>query len=531
MRTEENEMRKKKFSLVLSVMLAITLVFTRAPTNVPEASAATDTTVYVTWQSEDSGFAFAKQPVNIQPGLAKKYGYSYGSNVKATDITALDALVAAHSYYLDGDMTDIADNLVLTNYGESAFVTEWFDVPASNSLTFVNGEQAHNSTVSYDSYNGVSAYGGLGVNQAVIKKGDSVTFYNLQDNSTYLDYNTWFEKDGAKTSRLVVTPGESINLLLKGYMGFAYGLAVPGDMTKNTKLISCADFVPVEINTEGGWNVGLFKDKLLTTEADGKISFAAPAVKGTSYYSATAPEGATDSEVPIVSPWLEVKVASKHTVAFNANGGKLSGAASKSVFETEPYGALPAATRTGYTFAGWYTAAMGGGKVADSTIVTATSGETLYAHWTANNYTAKFKANGGKASKASKKITYATKHGTLPTATRAGYTFAGWYTKSSKGTKITANTKVTAAKNITLYAHWTAKKYTVKFNANGGKVSKASKRVTFGAKYGALPTPKKANKSFAGWYTKRSGGAKITSTKKVGSAKNITLYAHWKAEK
>ena len=46
-------------------------------------------------------------------------------------------------------------------------------------------------------------------------------------------------------------------------------------------------------------------------------------------------------------------------------------------------------------------------------------------------------------------------YGTLPTPTRAGYTFDGWYTSATGGTKITSSTKVTATGNQTLYAHWT----------------------------------------------------------------------------
>ena len=45
------------------------------------------------------------------------------------------------------------------------------------------------------------------------------------------------------------------------------------------------------------------------------------------------------------------------------------------------YGTLPTSTRTGYTFAGWYTSATGGTVVSSTTIVTNSSAHTLYAHW------------------------------------------------------------------------------------------------------------------------------------------------------
>ncbi|MBQ9851339.1 MAG: S-layer homology domain-containing protein [Ruminiclostridium sp.] len=46
-------------------------------------------------------------------------------------------------------------------------------------------------------------------------------------------------------------------------------------------------------------------------------------------------------------------------------------------------------------------------------------------------------------------------YGTLPTISRDGYTFDGWYTTATGGTKVTSSTKVTNSSNHTLYAHWT----------------------------------------------------------------------------
>ena len=52
-------------------------------------------------------------------------------------------------------------------------------------------------------------------------------------------------------------------------------------------------------------------------------------------------------------------------------------------------------------------------------------------------------------------MAYNDKYGTLPTPTRDGYTFDGWYTEpDGKGTKITDSTTLTNNKNHTLYAYW-----------------------------------------------------------------------------
>lgn len=73
-------------------------------------------------------------------------------------------------------------------------------------------------------------------------------------------------------------------------------------------------------------------------------------------------------------------------------------------------------------------------------------------------------------------------------------------------------------------------KVTVSFNPNGGSaLPKASrtKVVTTGQTYGKLPTPKRTHHTFQGWYTAKSGGARITASSTVTNSKAHTLYARW----
>lgn len=69
--------------------------------------------------------------------------------------------------------------------------------------------------------------------------------------------------------------------------------------------------------------------------------------------------------------------------------------------------------------------------------------------------------------------------------------------------------------------------YTVNLNANGGKVSPASKQVTLGGQYGELPTPTRAGFTFIGWYTEKTGGTKVGRYGTLVSAGSHTLYARW----
>lgn len=124
------------------------------------------------------------------------------------------------------------------------------------------------------------------------------------------------------------------------------------------------------------------------------------------------------------------------------------------VIPNQKYGALPEPTRKGYTFQGWYTSAKKGTKIKSSTRVKFTQDHTLYARWKAKTYKVKLNARGGKVSKSSYKKTYGSTYGKLPTPTRKGYKFLGWFTKKSGGTQILPTSKVKITKTTTLYAHW-----------------------------------------------------------------------------
>jgi len=223
----------------------------------------------------------------------------------------------------------------------------------------------------------------------------------------------------------------------------------------------------------------------------------------------------------------------QYTITLNSNGGTPASYIHKVTYK-EKYGSMPEPSRTGYTFAGWYTAASGGNKISADSDVTITSNQTLYAHWNANVYTVTFNGNNGTmGSTTTKNVSYGSTYGNLSgiRATRTGYTFTGWYTAASGGTKVTSTTKVTQAKDHTLYAHWKLGTYTVTLNAAGGQLTKSSILVTYTQKYGTIPTPTKLGYTFLGWYTAASGGTRVTRDTRVTQTKNHTLYAHWKADR
>ncbi len=143
-----------------------------------------------------------------------------------------------------------------------------------------------------------------------------------------------------------------------------------------------------------------------------------------------------------------------YTVTLHGNGGSGTQLESyASGIETS----LPADwTKAGCTFDGWYEDVGFTGSKVTSIFTTATGNKTYYAKWTANIYTVSYNKNSGTIANEDnyKKYTYG-KGLTLPTPTRRGYSFSGWYDNADyTGTPVTAiSTTDIGAK--TFYAKWT----------------------------------------------------------------------------
>ena len=114
----------------------------------------------------------------------------------------------------------------------------------------------------------------------------------------------------------------------------------------------------------------------------------------------------------------------------------------------------PNPNKKGYTFDGWYEDSNLTIKHESSTV---TSDLNLYGKWTPKNYKISFDSQGGNTLDA-KEVTYDQTYGDLPTPTRQGYTFTGWYLNN---THITSQSKVQIMQDTTLKASWKANEHTV----------------------------------------------------------------------
>ena len=202
-------------------------------------------------------------------------------------------------------------------------------------------------------------------------------------------------------------------------------------------------------------------------------------------------------------------------------------------------GAITAPTVTakdGYAFGGWYTDS----KFTESSKFT--DGDTMpnhdviyYAKWTLIEYTITYNLNGGtNAGENPKTYTVESEKIMLLEPSKTGYRFDGWYSDAERTNRVTEIAKGSTG-DVTLYAKWTIKAYTVSWNANGGTLDGGNASVS--AEYGSpVSEVKPANAptkaatqekeyTFAGWYTDPYNGTELATDAKVTG--DMTYYAHW----
>jgi uncharacterized repeat protein (TIGR02543 family) len=215
--------------------------------------------------------------------------------------------------------------------------------------------------------------------------------------------------------------------------------------------------------------------------------------------------------------------ANQHTVTFDAQGGS----ASQSTITVNTGASvtnLPTATRSGYTFDGWYTQTNGGGsQFTDTTLVNGDM--TVYAKWIVIQYTVTFDTQGGHANQSNIVVAAGGYIAYLPAVTKSGFTFVGWFTEiNGEGSQFTASTTVND--NITVYAKWTNDHPMVTFDAQGGSASHSAITVNAGASITNLPTATRSGYALDGWFTQINGeGSQFTNTTPVNE--DITVYACW----
>ena len=184
-----------------------------------------------------------------------------------------------------------------------------------------------------------------------------------------------------------------------------------------------------------------------------------------------------------------------HTLAWNANGGKLSGNYTSGLVE---YGApisAPTATRTGYEFIGWGSYAEAPHSVDVSTMP---DEETEYfALWAVNSYAIWWKQADGQVF-ATDSVAFGDPiKAPVATPEREHYTFAGWSDRADG--QIVSDFGTMPHYDTTFYAVWNLDKYQITwFDADGSIFETAT--LAYGETIKApAKTPEREKFTFTGW--------------------------------
>lgn len=245
------------------------------------------------------------------------------------------------------------------------------------------------------------------------------------------------------------------------------------------------------------------------------------------------PVGSTEAKT-FYAKWEQ----NPYKITWNVNeGDELTGGGyTVEAFYGNPITAPGDPARRGYTFGGWYT---DGSNFAENTKFKTgdkmPEGDvTYYAKWTAIEYTITYNLDGGtNVSGNPAQYTVETGKITLVAPTKTGYRFDGWYTDDTYSTKVT-EIAADSTDDVTLYAKWTIKQYTVTWETNGGNDLTGSNYTTT-ADYGtAIVRPDDPTKeadaqytyTFGGWYTDRALTQPLDDNATV-PAENMTVYAKW----
>jgi uncharacterized repeat protein (TIGR02543 family) len=459
------------------------------------------------------------------------------------------------SYYSSGTLYSIGSQVSGSLFSNNTARPYW-----CFKITYqANGATAGNAPVDANKYySGAYVESNSGSNIAgvkiqikdqgtLVKTGSTFAGWNTKADGTGIDLNAGNSWQPARESDWLASTHILYAKWVTGYSVTYDGNGnTGGTVPTDTKIYNTNTQVTVAANTGSlvktgnaftGWN----------TQANGQ---------GTHY----AASGAATFSMASANVTLYAEWAPTYNVTYNGNGN--SGGAAPADNSAYIQGAsvtvqdAGSLVNTGFTFAGWNTAADGSGTsyAANASFSMPANNVTLYAKWNANvsAFTVTYDGNGNDVGTAPADATHYNANATVTvlgagTLARTGFTFGGWSTVFSPvgppmgGDTYQQGDHFQINANVTLYAIWTAggaSVFHMIYNGNGNDGGTApvdnnnyqtgATVNVYGNQMGQLT---KTGFTFNGWNTKADGtgthyAGDGTDNLTMGSA-DITLYAEW----
>ena len=214
----------------------------------------------------------------------------------------------------------------------------------------------------------------------------------------------------------------------------------------------------------------------------------------------------------------------EYTIKYNFNTGNNDDAQEIKYNVESDMITLPTPTRTGYTFLGW-TGSNGLKPQLEVIIHKGSIGDKTYkANWVSNSYKVSLNANGGVVNEDYIMISYNSLYGTIPTPTRVGYTFEGWYYND---TLITEDSIQDKEFDHELVANWKTIQYDITYNLAGGTASPLQTSYNIESDSFVLPVPTRTGYTFTGWTGTDLSSLSKNVTINKGTIGNRSYTANW----
>lgn len=230
-----------------------------------------------------------------------------------------------------------------------------------------------------------------------------------------------------------------------------------------------------------------------------------------------------------------------YTISYDKNGYTTTGSFPSS--QTKTYGTnitlstvvptIPSATVTGFKV----TLDPNGGTCSTSSLTSQRLEKRTFKSWNTNTSGTGTSYAAGATYSSNRNITlylivnktYTNYSVTLPTPTRTGYDFLGWAANKTAASGTTGT--YTPTSNITLYAIWKIKTYTISYDANGGKGAPAPQIKTYGVDIKlstTVPTRDKVvDQSKTVTVTFNANGGTCDVASKEGVAYTVYAFVYW----
>ena len=331
---------------------------------------------------------------------ASKTGYAFGgwftsSNCSGTAVTSLGATAYSADITLYAKWTANTYNIT--------YVMDGGTNPSSNPTTFTYSESTQTKTIANPTKTGYT-FGGWTVTNGSIS-GTTLTI------------------DAKATSVTLTANWSASNITLTAsYVGNGYNLDASLNLEANKTV-----YIAVVGFTEGSYNISAYESL-----EEAEMGFFYCEIN-TVVYSGSY-EIISENIVKITTGNSNATIALKlTTLTANASGGTIAYTSGwigsgdsvyKELKSGAQYGTLPTATKTGYSFVGWYTLPTGGTQVTNTTIMSSDS-TTIYARWAVTTYFVQFGINDNIENQWSDTVEY-NEILTVPAGIYGNNIFRGW---------------------------------------------------------------------------------------------------------